>query len=352
MVNSKTDFFKIVNNFSRIEEIESIPIVKARFDTPPQINIVIPTHKRVNLLKDAIKSVLAQQEYTNFELIVVDDDPNRNCQTEELLKSYSDGRISYYKNSQNLGMINNWNRCFELACGDWVVMLHDDDLLLPSFLKDCMALLEKQPQIGMLKPKWYHWNDDGKELIVPEQESSNTLKRIYEISHLNQNLIGAPTGIIINKEKFTAIGGFNPEFFPSSDKCFTTLFAYYFEVYELDKVLSVYRWLLNDSLKVEVLRGFLVNDYYLFKYLCKRFGFPKPLANNFLNFKFRNIVGYYKSINPNFDFDKSIIGLKPVHKIPGKVAFILTNRLVAFYNKIYSKYGERIFEKRQQKLEC
>ena len=35
---------------------------------------------------------------------------------------------------KNIGMIGNWNRLYTLARGEWVVMLHDDDLLYNDYL--------------------------------------------------------------------------------------------------------------------------------------------------------------------------------------------------------------------------
>jgi glycosyltransferase len=350
MVDKKTDFFKIIDNFARITKIGSTPIFKGNSGTSRLISIVIPTYKRTALLKAAIESVLNQKNCPDFELIVVDDDPQRDCDTEKLMKSISAEKISYYKNDQNLGQINNWNRCFELANGSWVVMLHDDDLLLEFFLHDCFSTINQLPEIGLLKPQWFHWVDDGGSPNIPEDTNTSELQRVYEIDQLIADRIGAPTGIFVNREKFFLIGGFNPDFFPSADKCFVTLFAHYFEVYKLNKIASVYRFFNNDSLKTEVLRGFLHNDFFLFKQLCRRFKIPALIAGNFIGYKLRNIVGYYKGINPAFSFDKKAIGLTEPGRIIGRIAYILTENIVLTYHKYYKTFGQFVFKKRQRRL--
>lgn len=74
----------------------------------------------------------------------MDNNPERGCETEKLMMSYSNNpMISYYKNADNLGMVGNWNRLFTLAKGKYVVMLHDDDLLLPTFLSECVKLAKR-----------------------------------------------------------------------------------------------------------------------------------------------------------------------------------------------------------------
>ena len=71
------------------------------------------------------------QQKTNipFNILIVDNDPQRNCETEELIDSFNNQNISYYKNSENIGATGNWNKLFELADTEFVTMLHDDDLL-------------------------------------------------------------------------------------------------------------------------------------------------------------------------------------------------------------------------------
>lgn len=350
MIDKKTDFLKVADNFARAGEIGSTPIAKRDSFTSPLISIVIPTYKRTVLLRAALESALNQQKCPAFELVVVDDNPERDCDTEKLMKGIADERISYYKNDQNLGQINNWNRCFELATGRWVVMLHDDDLLLEHFLHDCFAVINQLPQIGLLKPQWFHWVDDGGKPNIPLDTNTGELQRVYEIDQLIADRIGAPTGIIINREKFFLTGGFNPDFFPSADKCFVTLFSYYFEVYKLNKIASVYRFLNNDSLKTEVLSGFLHNDFFLFNQLCRRFKIPSPIADNFIGYKLRNIGGYYKGINPAFSFDKKAIGLTEPGRIVGRISYILTEKIISTYHKYYNVFGQLVFERRQRKL--
>ncbi|MGY3214724.1 glycosyltransferase family 2 protein [Mucilaginibacter sp. HD30] len=351
MIDSKQDIFKVIDNLARITDVKSTLIFKNNSLALPLVSIVIPTYKRATLLKSAIESAFNQKNCPAFEVIVVDDDPVRGCETEQMMQGFANKKISYLKNEQNLGQINNWNRCFELVNGEWVVMLHDDDLLLDFFLRDCFTVINRHPETGLLKPKWHHWVDDGgRQPDIIDDKSAGDLQRVYEIDQLMADHIGAPTGIIINREKFFKAGGFNPDFFPTADKCFVTLFAHYFKVYKLNKTASVYRFFYNDSLKTEVLQGFLYNDFYLFKQLCSRFKIPALIADNFLGYKLRNIAGYYKSINPAFSFDKKSIGLTEPGRIVGRISYILTDKIVTVYRNYYELFGALVFSRRRQKL--
>ena len=347
MIDSNTDFFKIVDNFAKTAHVPSIPIIEAKLDFVPKVTIAIPTYKRPDLLKDALESALNQVGYDEYDVMVVDNNPERNCETEKLIYSYSDKRLSYYKNAENLGMEGNWNRLFTFAKGPWVVMLHDDDLLLPDFIRVCMSIVFKHPNIGILKPLQYEWYDDGKKLKLPGFTCTKKLKRIYEIDNLRGFVLGPPTGLLLNKEKVHLIGGFNSEMHPSSDFCFIVLFSYFFQVYQIDQVLSIYRWMQNESLKAATLQGFINNDYHLYSYLFKHFKFPNKLSENILNFKFMGIEELYRKIDENLKFDIKILGMQSINPKVGLLSYYLLRCIILLFRFVYACGGKLIFKKRQ-----
>ncbi len=89
------------------------------------------TYNRSQLVQRAINSVLSQS-YQNFELIVVDDGSADN--TKEIVESFKDLRIQFYKQEKNQGMSVARNRGFDIARGDYIALFDDDDELLPGAL--------------------------------------------------------------------------------------------------------------------------------------------------------------------------------------------------------------------------
>lgn len=101
------------------------------------ITVVTPTYKRHQYLKNAIDSVLAQT-YTDFEMIVVDDNPvgsEERKLTEEVIKEVTDIRVHYVQNEKNLGGAGSRNVAIDLAKGEYIAFLDDDDMYLPDRLK-------------------------------------------------------------------------------------------------------------------------------------------------------------------------------------------------------------------------
>jgi glycosyltransferase involved in cell wall biosynthesis len=111
----------------------------------PKVTVAIPTYNRERYLGQAIQSVL-DQTYTDLELLIVDNASSDN--TEKLVKSLSDTRLRYVRNDFNMGIIANWNRAVELSQGEYLLILGDDDKLLPRFLATSVEILDEYPTVA------------------------------------------------------------------------------------------------------------------------------------------------------------------------------------------------------------
>ena len=109
------------------------------------ITVITPTYKRHQYLKNAIDSVLAQT-YTDFEQIVVDDNPADSEErrlTEAVMKTITDPRLKYVQNEKNLGGAGSRNVAIEMAKGEYIAFLDDDDMYLPDRLRVQVEAMEK-----------------------------------------------------------------------------------------------------------------------------------------------------------------------------------------------------------------
>jgi len=336
ILNKNTNFFEIVDNFAKTKNIESICIIETKLDFVPKFTIAIPTFKRADLLMEAIESALDQKDFSDYDVIVVDNDPERGCETEKLMNTYSNQRLGYYKNTENLQMAGNWNRAFQLARGEYLVLLHDDDLILNSFLYDCSKILDKKKNIGILKPMAYSLESDTINLEKLNNNSSvstETIQRLYDFSNFSSFKLGAPTGIIFKKKDVIELGGFNQDFFPVMDFCFAVVFSQKNEVFLFHKYLSVYRVSDNESLKLSCLIPSFEYSFFITKNILEKYRIPAVFINWFLSCKFFLSIDAYKSFNKEFYYNIEFLGLKEPNnfKIWGfKVVSRVVNTVIDF----------------------
>jgi glycosyltransferase involved in cell wall biosynthesis len=111
----------------------------------PLISICIPTYQRADLLVCAIESCL-KQTYQNIEVVISDDSPD-NCSEKAILKWIESNEVRYCRNSPALKQAGNVNRLFNLARGKYLILLHDDDLLLPDAVQDMYQCFQEYPDI-------------------------------------------------------------------------------------------------------------------------------------------------------------------------------------------------------------
>lgn len=107
------------------------------------ISIITPSYNRKNMLKDVIECLL-NQTYKNWELIIIDDCSTDG--TQEMMEGYKNNpQINYYRNSVNIknpGISR--NKGFNLAKGDYVVFMDDDDYYIDdTFFERVMDIYEK-----------------------------------------------------------------------------------------------------------------------------------------------------------------------------------------------------------------
>jgi glycosyltransferase involved in cell wall biosynthesis len=103
-----------------------------------KFSVLLPTKNRLDLLQYAITSVI-RQDYDDWEIIISD-----NCSEQDVagyVRSLNDSRIKYYKTTAAIPVTDNWNEALEKSTGDYVIMLGDDDCLMPGYFQAALKLI-------------------------------------------------------------------------------------------------------------------------------------------------------------------------------------------------------------------
>ena len=96
-------------------------------------------------LRESIQSIL-DQTFQDFEFIIVDDGSKNN--PEEIVKSFNDGRIKFYKNDTNSGVAYTRNRLIDLAQGEYIAFQDSDDISFPTRLEKQVKFLNENPNFS------------------------------------------------------------------------------------------------------------------------------------------------------------------------------------------------------------
>ena len=106
-----------------------------------KFSVLLPTRNGGKYLKSCIESVLSQ-DYKDMELIVFDNANTDN--TAEVVNSFSnDKRLKYYRTESVVSVTDNWNNALKKSSGDYVLMMGDDDFLLPGYFDTLDKIIEE-----------------------------------------------------------------------------------------------------------------------------------------------------------------------------------------------------------------
>lgn len=129
----------------------------------PRVSIGVPVYNGQKFIAATIESLLSQT-FSDFELIICD-----NCSTdgtEAICRQYAarDPRVRYFRNERNLGPAPNYNRCFELARGEYFKWNAADDLCAPEFVEKCVKVLDADPSVVSAYTRTILIDQEGREI--------------------------------------------------------------------------------------------------------------------------------------------------------------------------------------------
>lgn len=269
------DLFKYIDNFKKTEDILSDCIFANHSVDIPLITIGIPTYKRSQTLIESLESAIEQHYDGSYEIIVLDNNPERNDETEIVMTKYkSTPTVCYYKNTKNLGMGGNWNRIFTLARSKWVVLLHDDDIIAPCFLSDMISVATTF-KADVVNSAFLIWQES-----ISKKPDFSFPKKKYSVckSTLAANqfvhFAGMPSGIIYKRDIYINEGGVNTDYFPSLDYVFHAKLSYKYNFLLYNKKLTIYRRSVNESSNYETIKKYVPQDYCIRKFIGNLLNYP------------------------------------------------------------------------------
>jgi glycosyltransferase involved in cell wall biosynthesis len=195
-----------------------------------RVSIVIPTYNQAHFIGEALESALRQSRPAD-EVLVVDN--GSTDETPAVVRSYADVR---YVRQENQGICGSSNRGIREATGDYLVLLHSDDRLLPQHLEVSFRAFRKHPESAFVCGD-YRWF--GAEGLWHKHDCSPTPD--YYATLLRYNFIGPPLVAMFRREVLLRQGGFRPEFLGADDQELYLRIARTYPIHCHHEVIAEYR---------------------------------------------------------------------------------------------------------------
>jgi len=173
----------------------------------PWISVLIPTfNQNPELLRRALESVVSQAEEAQLEDIWVVDNCSERGNPEAVVHEAGRGKVRFFRNERNLGIGGNFNRCIELAHGQWVHLLHSDDEVCPGFYKEARNIaLRAQPEVIAFRS---HYVDATGNI----RDATPDLGSLVGTPLLRRQFLGYTmvqcAGIIVQRAAYERVGGY------------------------------------------------------------------------------------------------------------------------------------------------
>ena len=175
----------------------------------PLVSILIPNFNHSRYLDQCIQSAL-NQTYPNKEIVLMD-----NSSTDDSVKvaaKYAKDGVLVCRNQYNVMSYNYRILAEEFCRGKYFILLCADDYLLPEFIEQAVAIMERYPSVGYVQGE--------RDFVTPEDELIE-LDPFYKCSFIAPGketmpvymvtTVAHPAQTVVRKEAFEKIGGYDME---------------------------------------------------------------------------------------------------------------------------------------------
>lgn len=254
-------------------------------------------------LREAIESIL-NQTYRDFEFLILDDCPSDT--RENIVKSYNDERIKYFKNEKNLGISKTRNKLIDLSSGEYLAVFDHDDISLPTRFEKEVEYLDSHPDVGVVSCNF-------KTLIKQKESSLPNNDEDIRLGLMGGCVILHPASMIRKSILINNNIRYEEEFSPAEDYMMWCRLIKYTKFHNIKEVLFNYRD--HDQNTSHKQNTKMIKVDILIKSIIKK-EYP-DLYNTFLSLS-RQIY-YFKLFN--------LIPIITIEKLNRKISIYLFNKI-------------------------
>lgn len=289
----KIDYDRYRNCFADHADVKTNLIIgDTEYVKKPFVSYIIPAYGRADLLEKTLYSVLAQKNVQcEWDVVVVDNNSEAENETECLIRKMNNPKVLYYRNAENIGVDGNYNRCIEVARGEWVAMIHADDLIMDDHLSEmCKIIWDKEKYVNNIEPvyicqRYIEFSDENdiiterKKINLSKESAVGLMNILYNkgkpelLTHNYALFTGffaaLPSfGTMMKRDIMLDYGGFDKELGICEDIITPYRLALKYGVYMAPLPMGYYRFNNNESMKTDTILKIYnsMNDFHEYVY--------------------------------------------------------------------------------------
>lgn len=178
----------------------------------PLVSVLVPCYNYASFVGEALTSVL-QQDYPNFELIVVDDGSTDDSasvieRTIEAMKPGSQARRVLFVRQENQGVSAALNTALALAEGEFIATFDADDIMSKGRLAVQAAYMTEHPEVGCLGGLAIRIDEQG--ALLPKKDKKREIRRYDFDRALAEALVVGGNIAVYRRDAMMTVGGYDP----------------------------------------------------------------------------------------------------------------------------------------------
>ena len=226
----------------------------------PLWSVMIPTFNCAIYLREALVSVLRQDQGPDIMQIEVVDDCSDRDDPEAVVRELGSGRVEFHRQPRNVGHTVNFATCLQRARGRLIHQLHGDDRVQDGFYKAMQRAFEQNQDIGAAFCRHGFIDAEGKQFNVSDLErpESGVLDGWVEKIAVRQH-IQTPS-MVVRRDVYEKLGGFDARVGAMEDWEMWVRIAVNYPVWYEVNPLALYRVHGNSSTSRYVRTGENIRD--------------------------------------------------------------------------------------------
>jgi glycosyltransferase involved in cell wall biosynthesis len=204
-------------------------------------SVMIPVYNCAKFLRPALESVLLQAPSDNEMQIEVVDDASTDTDVAQIVNTIGKGRVQYFRQPHNVGSLRNFLTCIERGRGEFIHLLHGDDMVRDGFYQRIAALFAQYPHIGAAYTRFSYVDENGKFLYNHEAEmdrpgllNDRWLERIIERQRIQY------AAMVVRRSVYEHLGAFYGVEYGEDWEMWARISAHY-DIGYTPEVLAAYR---------------------------------------------------------------------------------------------------------------